>query len=440
MRRVVVTSLSLAASLVATSAFAGNAETFYLGADAPLLAGAVTATTEGASALWYNPGRISEGAGDSIDVSVSAYMLRFGGATTLENASPNVSLENAKGIDFQAVPTAIAYKRRFGGWDFALGLFVPTSSQSSTRTKVESQSANPTRFVLDASDVLTEYYAGIGTAHEIVKDLAVGASVFGYYASETTSQILGATLGDGTFITNSGTHSESRYGVQGSLGLSWGLFDRLHLGFAVHTPVWKISSSAKQSFVESQGGPSLPAAAEVNLTDDALEDRAGVLSPARAEAGVAFDASDKTTVSADVRLRAPYSNHTGRVAHGVVDVRAGVQTRVSEQVWLGGGAFTDRNATTSTGDPSGTRFDYYGATFAVQLGRPYRVVDAEQQSRSLRFATTLALSYAFGLGRVGNLAVQESAGNLQINPSVDRATAHEFVFSIGSTLSNVLGP
>jgi hypothetical protein len=64
----------------AREAWAGNLDTFMLGNDAAMKGAAVTATARGSTAIWYNPAGVSGEKFQSVDVSFSAYAIRFGGS------------------------------------------------------------------------------------------------------------------------------------------------------------------------------------------------------------------------------------------------------------------------------------------------------------------------------------------------------------------------
>lgn len=440
--RVVWGSLSaVALALVAPEARAGNAETYYLGSDAALTAGAATATTTGASALWYNPAQLAEGEGDTINLGVSAYLVRFGGTADLEPGTPSIDRKKFDGMAFQSTPTTVAHKLRLFGWDIGVGLFVPNTVLSSPRAlaKTTPGSSIQGEIALDASFSRTEYYAGLGFGRQLSSNVRVGAAVFGYYANNQEDVDLGV-IADGDFIVDSGGVTENQFGLQAVSGLSWRALPRLRLGLTLRSPVVELFTSGSETELRAEGDRS-SGTATVRIESRGLGGQAGILAPARAALGAAIDLGTATTVAVDLRVRGPYSDDHQRVGDPVVDVRAGARTRLARQTWLGGGLFSDRSARPARGgDDSTDDLDYYGATLGVELGRPYRAVNDEGERRRLRFATAFVVSYALGLGRVANLAATDREGALFIEPRRDRAVAHEFMFMIGSSLSNVLSP
>ncbi|HEY0466745.1 MAG TPA: hypothetical protein VGC79_21205, partial [Polyangiaceae bacterium] len=168
---------------VAARSQAGNGETYYLAGDASMFAGAVTATTDGASALWYNPARLTEGGVDSVDLAVSAYLLRFGGTPDLESNSSSIAINRYDRTALQAVPTAASYKMRVAGWDLGYGLFIPNVTFSYPRSRAETRPGVTPQatMAVDGSYELAEYYAGLGVGRQLAPGLSLGLALFGYY-------------------------------------------------------------------------------------------------------------------------------------------------------------------------------------------------------------------------------------------------------------------
>lgn len=438
MRRHIAATILLACVSGASTAAAGNGETFYVGNDAALLAGAVTSTTEGASALWYNPGRIAEGSADSLDLNVAAYALHLGGVPAVVAGTTSASADRTGGFSIEAIPTAVAYKRRIFGWDVGFGLFVPNTRVSYPRSIVQLDGAGGTKLGVDGAEELIEYYAGIGVGRTITPKLSIGFAAFGYYADESQFQTAGVRTSANQFAVFGGSAEDQRFGLQVTWGLSYRPDPALRFGFLVRSPVLSVATLGKQSRFTASGDAT-GGSADVELVDHGATPRSSILVPARASVGASYDIGRTTTLAIDTRLRAPYSNGTESLGRSAVDFRAGVRTRTSEQVWLGGGLYSDRSTAPLAVDGASS-IHFYGGTVGIELGSPYRVLDPKDGKRStMQFGTTVALSYALGLGTVSNLAVSQRRAELQVEPRRDHVVAHEVLLMVGSTISQLPG-
>ena len=115
---------------------AGNDDGILLGNDAALTAGAVVATVNDGSALWYNPAGLAMSTKDSIDVGASAFALRRYDMPGLIRADGG-SGGDASFTEIVSIPSALTYVRRFsvntvGG----LALFASEVSDDSLRTSL----------------------------------------------------------------------------------------------------------------------------------------------------------------------------------------------------------------------------------------------------------------------------------------------------------------
>ena len=117
------------------------------------------------------------------------------------------------------------------------------------------------------------------------------------------------------------------------------------------------------------------------------------------------------------------------------NARLGAQHTFTRTFALGGGIFTDRSSVRAVRSFGDSSLDFYGVTLAMDLGTAYRVVPygaTQPIEGSLRFGTTVALSYAVGLGQVvrGSIAGDQFA---PISQSA-RSVAHEISLHLASSL------
>ena len=432
-------------------AHAGNSDTFFLGNDAAMQGGAVTATTRGGSAVWYNPAGLAVTTHDSVDVSASAYLLRFGGSPDLKPTDGSAwTRRKLSTLDLSAVPTAFAIVRRISGWTFGLGLFVPNRVVETPRTSLRtraSDTAPAAELTVDDNDRFTEYYAGLSVGHTLSSRLRLGVSVFGYYSSAFDTRAQSVSSGDSpTTSAYAITHStldQQRLGLQVVWGLQWDAAKTWHVGFVFRSPVfqlYQLSQLIQVDAASNTGGA--PPDSRFDLT---FAEKYGIqatrLHPMRAHVGVSHEVGSGS-VAVDASLQPPFHDiAASRVTSTVVNGRAGGRMPISENVWVGAGVFTDLAPTRNLTRAGDAAIDYYGASIAIDLATPYNVLSDRAKRpapvRSLIMSTTLALSYAFGTGRLANLGLAaDGSGALTIAPVGDNVTVHEFVLHIGSTLLN----
>jgi hypothetical protein len=430
-----------------SSARAGNSDTFFLGNDAALQGGAVTARAQGGSAVWYNPAGLAATTYDSVDVGASAYLLRFGGNPDLRPVSPVASTsKKLSSLDLGAVPTALSLTRMIFGWNFGLGIFVPNRTVQFPRTSVVTQPSGgvPAELTIDGNDRFSEYYAGLSVGRALTSRLRLGVSVFGYYASTLDtrgqSSSSGADASSSAFSITHSTLDQQRLGIQLVWGLQYDAAKDWQVGFVFRSPVFQLYELSQE--VDMSGSVDAASATPRQSSyQQTFGENLGIksrrLRPMRAHVGVAHQIGP-ANLAIDGSLQPPFRDATiEKETDTVVNARVGLRAPLSDSVQVGAGFFTDLAPTrklTRTGD---TAIDYYGVSLAIDLATPYSVVDHEpKKPRSLIMSTTLAISYAFGSGRLANQGLDADAnGLLRIVPVTESVAVHEFVFHIGSTLA-----
>src|SRR6185436_17705347 len=141
MRAAAVAGVFLLTLLAAPFVRAGNDDELFVGNRAAMSGGAVSATVADSSATWYNPAGLGAIDRAQIDVSGTAYTVRFYTAPKFLSATSGESKDGSVS-EFVSIPTQIAYVRRLApGVSLGLGYFVPHASNWVLREQLEVGSA-----------------------------------------------------------------------------------------------------------------------------------------------------------------------------------------------------------------------------------------------------------------------------------------------------------
>lgn len=113
----------------AARAHAANDDELFVGNQAAMLGGAISATVDDSSSAWYNPAGLGGAERDQVDVSATAYTLRnYHSPVFIESAGGRSSPAGV--AEFVAVPAQVAFVRRLGpGLALGLGYLVPRATQ-----------------------------------------------------------------------------------------------------------------------------------------------------------------------------------------------------------------------------------------------------------------------------------------------------------------------
>ena len=233
-------------------------------------------------------------------------------------------------------------------------------------------------------------------------------------------------------------------GLQVVWGLQWDPSKHWHVGVVFRSPVFRLYEQTQAVTLSGSSSPNAsPPTSNYSLGFQGnLGIEAKQLTPMRVHAGIAHDLS-KGVVAFEGSLQAPYNGSSSKSPSiAVANIRAGLRGPITTTTWLGGGIFTDRTSVRRLAATGDTAIDYYGVSLGLEFGTPYRVLDDPPTGapvRRLLMSTTLALSYALGVGDVANIGFTASNGGNQLfetTPLRQNVIAHEFVLHIGSTLAN----
>jgi len=293
-----------AAVTLAPAARAGNDDELPVGNLAAMTGAAVTAKVSDASALWYNPAGLGSVERTHIDVSGTAYALRFYSAPGLLQSTTG-ERDDGDVSEFVTVPSQVAYARDLGrGFTLGLGYFAPQASNLLIRRSLTAgDAANQAEWqvAVGVNRVQHNFAAGLGLS--LTPRARVGFSLIGTYETERQSASVVAVMSRNG-VQNQLTAS-SALGTFTRVGLEAGAGFQLQLGRAVTLAL----SARSPRFLVQQSSDATVSAAVVNLDDDTLvadlsEPKQGttplhVFRAGRATAGIAFEPSPGTWLSVD---------------------------------------------------------------------------------------------------------------------------------------------
>lgn len=442
---ILVAALALAPSGVR----AGNDDEVFLGNQAVLSGGAVTATVSDGAALVYEPSGLVEGEDDTIDVSVTALGLRVHHADRVL-AMPDGGGRDARYTEFVSIPTTLAYTRTLSPRIRAgFGLFATRGSTLRIRETLDVPGVNEvSAYQITVVQRSSTLYAAAGLGYRVNDALRLGFALGFVYDSDDATLLLGAqravTAGD-TAVTTDFTAldtllSYARFGLRATFGARYVPNERFRLAVSITTPGLAVAGSTSESITATaySSRPIVPVAGNEVVANDSFRFGAGMLSPLRARAGI-LARFGRTSVSFDADLQTRARDATYGVDRRFLwNVRAGARLALSETLALGGGLFTDRSGVPAVNDAVGsseTR-DFYGMTFGLETVKVRRLAEGEDAT-ALRFVSTYAIRYSVGVGDGSGLVAQPSfdataLGTLTTIPV--RTVTHELSLYIGSSL------
>lgn len=445
-RRLLSAAWSALLLLLSKTGQAGNLDSFYVSGEAALQGGAVTATSSGGGSIWYNPAGLSALNGTRLDVNVSGYALRFGANVGFDSTLPGAQETRLTLLELDVVPAAVALTRRFGAVGVGLGVFVPSQSSLNLRTLIEAPSSDGSgelTFGYDSHSRVQEYHLGPGIGWDPTDALSLGGSLLVNYrtiseSSDVAARLSGGRLGEVGWSRHERLDSIA-LGLELVLGTQWRFAPGYSLGMVLRTPSLRLGQAAER--IETELVTDASGEIDQNIDfEEALFITTQILNPFRFHLGLSRQLGD-WSVSAETSLLLPFENQIlDNTDRATFNLRAGAVKRLTPRWSVGGGIFSDRSPAPEPQDFLDKQIDFYGATLAVDWNTPYgvyakggRVLDAPKQ---LAFGTTLALSYALGLGTIaGALVGPGSEGEIRVSSNPAAVVAHEISLHIATTLS-----
>jgi hypothetical protein len=428
----------------AAPARAQNTGPFYYSEDAAKVAGAVVARPGDSAAIHYNPAGLASITRGRVSANGSVFGLRvrnFDDAfqTTFGGVDEQLDL---RATDVVSAPNALSASFHLGSVTLSAGLFVTErdvrqASDDLVDAPVPDFPGGLYTKRVEIQRDLTKYHLGTGLGFELAKGVRLGAAVFATYrtAASIAQYALGGTLDGGSLYENLSYNSvETRVGFFGTVGLQADVSDRVHLGLVVRSPEVILHSSDTGGGIYSYAN-TLPGAADSEfylLESTGLRAGGTLAVPLSFTLGAMVQPTDALELSAEADLYTGLDNPELALDRQLtVNGRVGVRGRVSKEVVLGGGLFTDLSPATELGAFfTDERVDWFGGTLGITLLTPLALASRPDDEEGIVLSTTLAVRYALGTGQARAFLF----GDLEDEtPAVD-VVYHEVVPFFGSSI------
>ena len=453
MKKTTSLGVLLAVLAAAETSRAQSSESFFYSDDAAMTAGAVSAVTRDAGAIWYQPAGLGGIKRGQIDLSGSAFGVRIrnvpnGVGTTFPSGRQSVDL---KSTDIFSAPHALGLVRHISDTVSAgFGLYVTSREVRTAESDItvngpaigDPNATGVYRQRLDIQIDSTRYHFGPAIGWEIADGLRVGASLFGTYGKQNGSIqfLIGQQAmlagGDSTVLALAQSRVGFTYfGVQAQAGMQWDPSPDWGVSLLVRSPEMVLSESANGATLQSTTivVPGRAPTATFGLTKATPDVGAfTVIAPMRVIGGVARRFGDRTWVSAELDVHLPFRNDIAE-QDTVVNGRIGGRVRLSDKLGVGGGLYTELSGVPRTGAVFGDeKINEYGGTFGVELRTPLSLSEHPDPD-ALVLSTTLAVKYGVGFGEFRATDADLTTTDTP-PPRVVTVTYHTIVPYIGSSI------
>lgn len=457
--------VALSALLVSAAAQGGNDDEVLIGTEAILTGGAVTATVQDGSSLWYNPAGLGGVDRQKVDVTGTAYTFRLWVIPEYLEA-PTGKTSSANTYEALTIPSAITFSSKLdNGWVIGMGYFLSRWSDIRGHSELSfDDEGEPAVWQSGYVQTYSLHNVALGTGLQLTPRVRLGAALIGFYNGVTFARELSGGITnspESDFLTGTVHGLHSHAGLQLQAGVQWSPLDDLSFGISI-----KSAGLGIYNYYERQGYlsgsfdvtevPGVPTDTPVPRPSVYQPDNAAQTDwsatwvlPPRFRLGVAhrlgrsywsFDIDVQTAVKSKI-VTLDDEDFQAANRSAVFNARLGGKLAINDLWAVGAGIFTDRSATSELALGEGS-FDYYGGAFGVELGNVHRLASTEE-SKSIRFSTSMGVRYALGIGRVTAtevphfndlIAAFANGQGADFQETRVPAWAHELTFNLGGGL------
>lgn len=423
MRSVWIVAL-MGASLAPGLARAGNTDEVNAGLDVTLTGGAVVATVYTGAALWYNPAglaRIHKPSLEITGVTINLQVIKNPGLLTIDTTPQSES--EGSGFNVSVIPAALTFSLKLKNPNLKLGIGLFNSSIR--REFMTEKAIAPAGSPLEDAEV--EAYAGRSSRLDFFHISSGLATEFGKNRKQkvlfggafdlviATSRIDDSytaiyNKGQSGQINSSQVQTQTGFGFQLKAGLQWVPIPQVRIGFSVAAPTYVFAALERFSNAYSQAPPAGTPFDQQDANRQLAkggEGRGGRgvwwgVEPGVLRFGVAY-VGDWGWIEGDLiyqfRLR---EQELGLDLRGFLNGRLGSSFRVTKNIKLGLGAFTDFSQVDDLAQlPLASRkIDFFGVHLGILFSNeevhPDRQTAEEKEGPGFSFA--IGIRYAHGRG------------------------------------------
>jgi hypothetical protein len=429
------------ALLAASRARAGNDDELFVGNQAALMGGAVSATVSDSSATWYNPAGLGHAERDQVDVSATVYTLRLYHSPVFIQSTDGTSTSGGV-TELVVAPAQVAFVRRLrDGLALGIGYFVPRATNYTFRESLRAGPATePSDWQVAVALAETQHIGAVALGYSAASGLRLGASLIGSYGSDSHAFMLfGSANRDGATHALSSANligTQSHLGVELGLGMQLELGERVLVGVSLRSPQLLLDLSNDNLVNLASGSLDDPGPGRLSSQPRHTQASAGLDIWRSGRAGLAVTYRyARGHFGAEVDVQPPLRRAALSVDRDtLVNARLGLYHSVSRAFALGFGLFSDRASQAVSWQVISVRGDFYGATAGVEYNNEH-LLAASERANSLVFSSVFALRYAYSSGEFGTLMVD--SGKLTQAPFSAKPGAlvvHELGLYVGSGL------
>ena len=433
--------LCLVPLLAAAPARAGNDDELFVGNQAAMLGGAVSATVSDSSATWYNPAGLGATERDQVDVSATVYTLRLYHSPIFIQSADGARTSGGVS-ELVVAPAQVAFVRRLRpGLSLGVGYFVPRSTNYALREELAAGSASQeSQWQVAVAVADTQHIGALALGYALAPNVRLGASLYGGYGSSSNAFMLygsRARAGEPNAVSSANLiGTTTRISLELGLGLQVDITDRLRVGVSARSPQLllysgtDLMSNRVTSAVDAAGAGELATQARHPQTSQGLDlwrsGRAGLALAYRYGAG---------HVSLEIDVQPPLRRSSLELRREtLVNARVGLYHALSSAFALGFGLFTDRASQAVSWQVVSVRGDFYGATFGVEYNNQH-LLAAGERANTLEFNGVLALRYAYSASDFSTLVVDAAKlPGMPFGAAKGELNVHELGLYVGSGL------